>query len=220
MITFTSVSKSYEGQQVLRDVSFSLAKGEMAFITGPTGAGKTTLLRLIYMAERPDSGDIVVDERQLSSLRPSQIPLHRRNIGVVFQDFRLLDNLTVFDNVALALRIRGIGERDVQLLVTEALKSVHLRHKTDGYPRTLSGGEQQRVVIARAIVASPPVVLADEPTGNLDADTAQHIMRIFLELHVKGTTIFIATHNRDLFRYSGNRVMRIENGTLTGEEKE
>lgn len=218
MITFTNVSKSYDGQEVLKDVSFSLSRGEMAFITGPTGAGKTTLLRLIYMAERPDSGDIVVDDRQLSSLKMPQIPLHRREVGVVFQDFRLLDNLTVFDNVALALRIRGVGAKDVQLLVTEALKSVHLRHKAENYPRTLSGGEQQRVVIARAIVASPPVVLADEPTGNLDADTAQHIMRIFLDLHVKGTTVFIATHNRELFRYTGNKVFRIEGGALTGEE--
>lgn len=220
MITFLNVSKSYDGQQVLGNASFTLSRGEMAFVTGPTGAGKTTLLRLIYLAERPDSGDIVVDERQLRSLRASQVPMHRRNIGVVFQDFRLLDNLTVFDNVALALRIRSVGEKDVQLLVTEALKSVHLRHKIGNYPRTLSGGEQQRVVIARAIVASPPIVLADEPTGNLDADTAQHIMRIFLELHVKGTTIFIATHNRELFRYTGNRVLRIENGSIRAEETE
>jgi cell division transport system ATP-binding protein len=218
MITFTNVSKYYDGQPVLKNITFTLQRGEMAYITGPTGAGKSTLLKMVYLAEHPDEGDILIGDFQITSLKQSGIPMLRRDIGVVFQDFRLLDNLTAFDNVALALRIRDISERDLRGIVTEALKRVHLRHKMDSFPRTLSGGEQQRVVIARAFVSEPQVLLADEPTGNLDPETASHIIRLFLDINVRGTTVLVATHNRDLFKYTGKRVIKLDNGMLIGEE--
>jgi cell division transport system ATP-binding protein len=218
MIHFQNVTKEYENQTALRDITFSVEKGEMVFLTGPSGSGKTTLLKLIYLAELPDHGTISIAEWETDRLRESSIPFVRRNIGVVFQDFRLLDNRTVFENVSLALRIRGVGEREIKTRVADALKTVNLRHKADSYPRRLSGGEQQRVVIARAIVADPTVVLADEPTGNLDADTAESVMKTFKDIHARGTTILIATHNRDLYRNSGKRVLRLLEGALLGEE--
>ena len=218
MIHFQNVTKEYENQTALRAITFSVAKGEMLFLTGPSGSGKTTLLKLIYLAELPDHGTISIAEWQTNELRESSIPFVRRNIGVVFQDFRLLDNRTVFENVSLALRIRNVGEREIKSRVAEALKTVNLRHKADSYPRRLSGGEQQRVVIARAIVADPTVVLADEPTGNLDADTAESVMKTFKDIHARGTTILVATHNRDLYRNSGKRVLRLREGALIGEE--
>ena len=218
MIHFQNVSKEYENQTALHDLTFSVEKGEMAFLTGPSGSGKTTLLKLIYLAEMPDHGSITIADWETAELSESSIPLVRRSIGVVFQDFRLLDNRSVFENVSLALRIRGVGEREVKTRVADALKTVGLRHKADSYPRRLSGGEQQRVVIARAIVAEPTVLLADEPTGNLDPDTASDVMRTFKDIHAKGTTILIATHNRDLYRNSGKRIFRLSAGSLLGEE--
>lgn len=218
MIHFTNVSKIYENQAALRDITFSIEKGEMAFITGPSGAGKSTLLKIIYLSEKPDEGSVTIAEWELSKLKESSIPFLRRNIGVVFQDFRLLDNRNVFDNIAMALRIRGMTEYDVKERVMEVLKTVNLRHKADSFPKTLSGGEQQRVVIARAIVGEPTVLLADEPTGNLDADTAAGITRMFKEINAKGTTVLVATHNKELFRNTGRRVLKIDNGTIVGEE--
>lgn len=218
MITFQNVSKYYDYQTVLRNVTVSIEQGEMVFITGPSGAGKSTLLKLMYQAERPDEGDITIGDFHLASLKESMIPLLRRSIGVVFQDFKLINNLTVFDNVALALRIRGIKEKDIKTLVSNSLKHVHLRHLSDSYPRSLSGGEQQRIVIARAIVAEPVVLLADEPTGNLDPNTATDIIRLFREINLEGTTILIATHNRELFRNTGKRVLKLDDGNLIGEE--
>jgi len=218
MIHFQNVSKEYENLTALHDLTFSVEKGEMVFLTGPSGSGKTTLLRLIYLAELPDHGSISIAGWEATTLREASIPFVRRNIGVVFQDFRLLDNRNVFENVSLALRIRGVGEREVKSRVADALKTVNLRHKADSYPRRLSGGEQQRVVIARAIVAEPTVLLADEPTGNLDPETAEGVMRTFKDIHAKGTTIVVATHNRELYRNSGKRVFRLNAGSLVGEE--
>lgn len=219
MISFQDVTKDYDNQTALRDITFSIEKGEMVFITGPSGSGKTTLLNLIYHAEKPDKGSISVAGWNAGQLKESDIPYLRRSIGVVFQDFRLLWNRTVFENVALSLRIRGFDEKEIKTRVYEVLKAVGLRHKSDGYPRKLSGGEQQRVVIARSIIAEPTVLLADEPTGNLDPATAEDVMRTFKDINAKGTTILIATHNRELYRNSGKRVFRIEDGSLTGEEK-
>jgi cell division transport system ATP-binding protein len=218
MIHFQNVSKEYENLTALHDLTLSIEKGEMVFLTGPSGSGKTTLLRLIYLAELPDHGSISIAGWEATTLREASIPFVRRNIGVVFQDFRLLDNRNVFENVSLALRIRGVGEREVKSRVADALKTVNLRHKADSYPRRLSGGEQQRVVIARAIVAEPIVLLADEPTGNLDPETAEGVMRTFKDIHAKGTTIVVATHNRELYRNSGKRVFRLNAGSLVGEE--
>jgi cell division transport system ATP-binding protein len=219
MIHFDDVSKYYDTTFALRNITLSFEKGEIAFLSGPSGAGKTTLLKLIYAAEHPDSGRVAMAEWDSDHLNSATIPLLRRNIGIVFQDFRLLDNRNVFDNVALALRIRNIPERDVKGRVFETLRMVNLRHKTDSFPPTLSGGEQQRVVIARAIVGEPMMLLADEPTGNLDSDTAAGIMRIFREINTRGTTMIIATHNRELYRNTGMRVVRIDAGAITGIER-
>jgi len=219
MIHFSNVSKVYDNQTALRNITFSVEKGEMAFITGPSGAGKSTLLKIIYLSEKPDEGSVTVAEWELSKLKESSIPFLRRNIGVVFQDFRLLDNRNVFDNIAMALRIRGMTEYAVKENVMEVLKVVNLRHKADSFPKTLSGGEQQRVVIARAIVGEPTVLLADEPTGNLDPDTAAGIARMFKDINAKGTTVLVATHNRELYRNTGRRIIKIDNGTIVGEEK-
>jgi len=218
MIHFENVTKEYELQTALRDVTCSIEKGEMVFLTGPSGSGKTTMLKLVYLAELPDQGNITIAGWETGSLKESSIPFVRRNIGVVFQDFRLLDNRNIFENIALALRIRGIGEREIKMRVYEALKTVNLRHKADSYPRRLSGGEQQRIVIARAIVAEPTVLLADEPSGNLDPETAEDVLKTFKDIHAKGTTILIATHNRELYMNSGKRVLRLEAGSLISQE--
>lgn len=218
MIHFNNVTKEYDTQTALRNISFSVDKGEMIFLTGPSGSGKSTLLKLIYLAEKPDNGDIRIADWETSGLKESSIPIVRRNIGIIFQDFRLLENRTVFENIALALRIRGIGEKETKSRVYDALKTVNLRHKSDSYPKTLSGGEQQRVVIARAIVSEPRILLADEPTGNLDPDTAAGVARIFKDIHAKGTTILVATHNRELYRNTGKRVLKLDSGNLVGEE--
>ena len=218
MIRFDEVSKHYDTHTALRKVTFSVEKGEMVFITGPSGSGKSTLLKLIYMAERPDEGNILVSEWDTNTVRESQIPLLRRNIGVVFQDFRLLGNRDIFENVALSLRIRGVEEKELKARVFEALKSVNLRHKTENYPDTLSGGEQQRVAIARAIVSDPMIILADEPTGNVDPDASTGIIRTFKDINAKGATIVIATHNRELFRNTGRRLLKLDFGNYTGEE--
>lgn len=219
MIHFQDVSKHYDNHTALRKITFSIEKGEMVFITGPSGSGKSTLLKLIYMAEKPDEGDITVAEWETNKLKDSAIPLLRRNIGVVFQEFRLLDNRNIYENIALTLRIRGVDEREIKARVFESMKMVNLRHKADNYPSALSGGEQQRVAIARAIVSEPKILLADEPTGNVDPNTSAGIIRTFKDINAKGTTILIATHNREMFRDTGRRVIKLDFGNLVGEER-
>jgi cell division transport system ATP-binding protein len=218
MIKFNNVTKIYENITALRNVSFSIEKGEFVYITGPSGAGKTTLLKLIYLAEKPDSGDISIAGWDFNALKEKAVPYLRRNIGVVFQDFKLLNNKTVYENIAIALRIRGFKDKEIKERVYDALKLVNLRHKSDNYPPTLSGGEQQRATIARAIVGEPTILIADEPTGNLDADNTAGIMKIFKEIHAKGTTVLFATHNRNLFRHTGMRVLRLDSGNLVADE--
>lgn len=217
MIQFSEVSKYYDEEIVLKDISFNIEKGEMAFITGPSGAGKTTLLKLIYCAEHPDEGEIVVAGWDMSKLKQRTIPYLRRNVGIVFQDFKLLFNKTVFDNVALALRIHNMHPQEIKEDVNMVLKEVKLKHKTHVYPQHLSGGEQQRVVIARAMVTKPTVLLADEPTGNLDPANAKIIMNLFREINARGTTVFVATHNEDLFHGSGRRVLYLSNNQVVKE---
>ena len=218
MIQFQDVAKHYDNHTALRKISFSIEKGEMAFITGPSGSGKSTLLKLIYRAERASEGSIRVMDWALDAMKESDIPLLRRHIGVVFQDFRLLDNRNIFENVAFALRIRGADERELKARVFDTLKIVNLRHKSDNYPPSLSGGEQQRISLARAIVSDPAIILADEPTGNVDPDTSAGIVRIFKDINARGTTILIATHNRELFRNTGRKVLKLDFGNLVGEE--
>lgn len=199
MVRFENVVKTYESQEALSGVTFQAARGELLFLTGASGAGKSTLLKLIYRAIEPDGGSIIVNGIDTGSMKAGHIPGLRRNIGVVFQDFRLLSGRTVYDNVALALRIRGMAERAIKNQVMEVLKMVGLRHKADCWPETVSGGEQQRAVIARAIVAEPVLLLADEPTGNLDTRTGQELFDLLSRLNAqKGITFVIATHDKDL----------------------
>lgn len=218
MIHFADVSKHYDHHTALRKISFMVEKGEMAFITGPSGSGKSTLLKLVYRAEKAEEGSIRVMDWELNTMKESDIPLLRRHIGVVFQDFRLLDNRNIFENVAFALRIRGVDERELKARVFDTLKIVNLRHKSDSFPPSLSGGEQQRISLARAIVSDPAIILADEPTGNVDPDTSAGIIRIFKDISARGTTILIATHNRELFRNTGRRVLKLDFGNMAGEE--
>lgn len=217
MIQFIEVSKYYDNEVVIKDVSFLIEKGELAYITGPSGAGKTTLLKLIYRAEKPDSGRIVVAGWDVGELMQKTIPFLRRNVGIVFQDFKLLFNKTIFENIALSLRIHSLHTREIKEEVNEVLKDVGLKHKANDYPQHLSGGEQQRVVIARAMVSKPTVLLADEPTGNLDPETSTIIMKLFREINARGTTVLVATHHRELFSGTGRRVIYIKNGELIKE---
>lgn len=217
MIQFLNVSKNFEDDVVLRDITFTINKGELAYITGPSGAGKTTLLRLIYCAERPDDGQIIVAGWDLKQIKQRTIPYLRRNVGIVFQDFRLLPNMTVYDNIALALRIHNLHPQEIREDVNSVLKEVRLQHKSLTYPPHLSGGEQQRVVIARAMVTKPTVLLADEPTGNLDADSSRIIMHLFKEINARGTTVLIATHNESLFHDSGRRIFCLKDTIIEKE---
>ena len=214
MIEFYHVSKAYNGWPALHDVSFKIDKGEFVFLTGHSGAGKTTLLRLIFRADAPDEGQILVNNRNLLHIRESEIPYLRRMIGFVFQDFRLLPKKTVFENVALALKVTGMPEGVLRVRVAETLSAVGLGHKPDAMPLTLSAGEQQRVCLARAIVSDPQILLADEPTGNLDADLSGEILELMKSANARGTTVVLATHNRELLKRWRRRVMRLDQGRM------
>lgn len=217
MIQFSGVSKYYDNEVALKDITFTVDKGDMVFVTGPSGAGKSTLLKLVYRSERPDEGRIFVADWDVGKLKQKTIPFLRRHVGVVFQDFRLLSNRTVFENIALALRIHGIRPKDIREDVTEVLQDVGLKHKAHEYPQHLSGGEQQRVVIARAMVSRPTVLLADEPTGNLDPETSDIIMKLFKEINARGTTVLIATHHIQLFTGTGRKLIHLMEGRVVKE---
>ncbi len=219
MIQMYHVEKRYDaGSVALRDVSLSLERGEFAFLTGPSGAGKTTLLRLLFCAERATSGQIIVAGRNVSRLRPSAIPEMRRRIGVIFQDFKLLGDRSVYENVAIALEIAGAPRREIRARSWSILKRLGLGHRLDHLPKAISGGEQQRVAIARALVTEPPLLLADEPTGNLDPDLALDIMDIVADAHARGTTVLVATHDRMLLdRYRHRRIV-LEGGRMTADK--
>ncbi len=219
MIRVFDVDKAYDHHTtVLTALTFHIAKGEMVFLTGPSGAGKTTLLRLLYGAERPDHGQVIVNGRNIARLQHRHLPLLRRSLGLVFQDFKLLPERTAFDNIAFALRAVGAPTREVRERVTQLLEHVALSHRRDTLARRLSGGEQQRIVIARALINAPKLVLADEPTGNLDPDMTWDIMRLFQEIHQRGTTVLIATHDRalvqDAVSRAGCRVLTLRHGRL------
>lgn len=215
MITFEHVAKRYPGgMQALNDVNFHLEQGELAFLTGHSGAGKSTLLRLIALLERPSRGQVLFDGRNVSKLARRQIPYLRRRIGVIFQDHRLLSDKRVFDNVALPLMIAGVSYGEIQRRVRAALDKVDLLDKEKMYPPMLSGGEQQRVGIARAIIGKPPVLLADEPTGNLDPALSAELMNTFVQLNESGVTVLIASHDLDLIRRLGRRVLVLSKGEI------
>ncbi len=216
MIQMFHVTKRYTPSDApaLVDVNLHVKRGEFVFVTGPSGAGKTTLLRLLFCEEQPTEGQILVDNINLSRIRPSAIPYFRRNIGVIFQDFRLLSRRTLAENVGLPLEVAGLPRSVVRKRTMMALKEVGLAHKLGAYPPTLSGGEQQRAAIARAIIADPKIILADEPTGNLDPLLTREIVKLLMDINLKGTTVVVATHDESVLSFAKKRVIRLERGRV------
>ncbi|MGD8913358.1 MAG: cell division ATP-binding protein FtsE [Candidatus Thiodiazotropha sp.] len=220
MIHFHNVSKRYPGGHTgLSNVSLRIEAEEMVFLTGHSGAGKSTLLKLIGLLERPSAGQLHVNNRNLSRLKNRHIPYHRRDVGMIFQDHRLLHDRTVFDNVALPLVVAGVGHKEIGRRVRAALDKVGLLHKERDAPITLSGGEQQRVGIARAVVSKPPLVLADEPTGNLDPALSAEIMGLFKQFNQVGVTLLIASHDIDLINRMDTRILTLKQGQLVGDTR-
>ena len=216
MIEFDNVSKRYpDGHEALSQVSFALDAGEMAFLTGHSGAGKSTLLKLIMLMERPSGGELRVNNKNLNHLHKSQIPYYRRRVGVVFQNHQLLFDRTVFDNVALPLQVSGAQHRDIERRVRAALDKVGLLSKEKLNPVQLSGGEQQRIGIARAVVHTPRILLADEPTGNLDPELSAEIMTLFEDFRNVGVSVLVATHDIALISAMGERVLTLNQGRLS-----
>ena len=218
MIQFFQVTKYFDRYAALRDVTLRVDKGECVLLTGPSGAGKTTLLKLIFGAEVPDEGQILVQNRNIARLRASDVPYLRRTMGFVLQDFKLLPQKTVFENVALPLIIQGTAGLEVRRKVSEALKAVGLDHKRGSQTAGVSAGEQQRVCIARAIVNSPIILLADEPTGNLDTNLTMEIIELFKAIHARGTTIMLATHNRQIVEEMKGRIIRLHSGRVLSDQ--
>jgi len=219
MIQLFHVSKYYDRRPALSDINLLIEKGEFVLLMGPSGAGKTTLLKLLFGAERPDDGQILVQNRNVARLRPPDIPYLRRTMGIVFQDFRLLPKKNVFENVALPLMVQGASMFEIRRKVAEALKAVGIDYKKDQRPATLSAGEQQRVCIARAIVNSPIILLADEPTGNLDPHLASEIIELFKVINARGTTIMVATHNPQVMAQTNRRVLMLDQGKLIEDQR-
>jgi cell division transport system ATP-binding protein len=220
MIVFDSVTKVYEpGVVALEDVSLTIDKGEFVFIVGPSGSGKSTLIRLLLKELEPTKGRIIIGGRELGRLKRKLVPILRRNIGCVFQDFKLLPNRTAFENVAYALRVQGESKQEIRRKVPEVLALVGLSHKTSSFPDELSGGEQQRVSIARAFVNHPPLLICDEPTGNLDPDTSVGIMQLLYRINRTGTTVLMATHDREMVDKMRRRVIALEDGRLVRDER-
>ncbi len=214
MIRLQNVSKSYAGRLALKDVNLHVALGEFAFLVGPSGAGKSTLMRLLYREEVPTSGNVFIGGVNLNKISSPQIPLLRRRLGIIFQDYKLLTRQTAYDNVAYILRAHGIDEKEVRKRVNSALNVVNLEDKQDAFPDELSGGEQQRVGIARAIVNGPPVLLADEPTGNLDPATSLEIVQLLARISQRGTTVLISTHDHTIVNTMRRRVISMRAGEV------
>jgi cell division transport system ATP-binding protein len=219
MIEMQDIYKTYpNGVVALNGISVRIRQGEFVYVVGPSGAGKSTFIKMMYREEKPTSGSIMINGVNLARLKDSKVPLLRRHIGVVFQDFKLLPKLTVYENVAFALEVIEESPKMIKKKVMEVLDLVGLKHKARFFPNELSGGEQQRVSIARSIVNSPKIVIADEPTGNLDPDTSWGIMELFEEINNRGTTIVMATHNREIVNTIKRRVIAIENGKIVRDE--
>jgi cell division transport system ATP-binding protein len=219
LIQFLQVNKKYpSGPRALADVSFTIERGEYVLLTGASGAGKSTLLKLIYREEIPDSGQIVVAGRNVAALPRRKVPYLRRGIGVVFQSFRLIPRKTVFENVTYLPRLLGEAHEEQQRLCERALRRVGLAHRMNAYPQQLSGGEQQRVTLARALVGDPRILLADEPTGNLDPEISEEILELLEEVHGQGTTVVLATHDKRILDSMSRRILLLHRGRLASDE--
>ncbi|WP_298884838.1 cell division ATP-binding protein FtsE [uncultured Phascolarctobacterium sp.] len=219
MLKMTDVSKVYPGGSVaLQKVNIHIEPGEFVFVVGPSGAGKSTFIKMLFREVLPTTGSIFVNGVDILSLTPKEIPYMRRQLGIIFQDYRLLPDRTVYENVAFAMEVIETPRRKIKRRVLNVLDLVGLRHRADAYPNELSGGEQQRIAIARAIVNDPIMVIADEPTGNLDPETSWDIMEIFKEINAEGTTIVMATHDKEIVDAMGKRVIAIEDGNIVRDE--
>jgi cell division transport system ATP-binding protein len=213
------LTKQYDDRTILRDVNLQVANGEFVFVVGPSGAGKSTMLRMIYMAEAPSLGQVIVCSYVSSNMKRQQIPHLRRKVGVVFQDFKLLEDRDVFENVAISMRVTGAGNYAIKKRTTQVLTQVGLYHKRYDRPIKLSGGEQQRVAIARAVVNSPEILLADEPTGNLDPDVTAEILDLLFRINSAGTAVLMATHNHELVKNFGQRILLLRDGVLEEDRR-
>lgn len=221
MLKMTDVSKVYpSGSVALQDVNVNIEPGEFVFVVGPSGAGKSTFIKMLFREVLPTTGSIFVNGTDIMALTPKEIPYMRRQLGIIFQDYRLLPDRTVYENVAFAMQVIEAPHRKIKRQVLNVLDLVGLRHRANAYPNELSGGEQQRIAIARAIVNDPLLVIADEPTGNLDPETSWDIMEIFKEINATGTTIVMATHDKDVVDAMGKRVIAIEKGRIVRDEHE
>ncbi|MBE7018277.1 MAG: cell division ATP-binding protein FtsE [Ruminococcaceae bacterium] len=221
MLQFKNVSKTYEDTNVtaLENVNLDIEKGEFVFLVGHSGAGKSTLIKLITAEEQATSGEIIINDIQVNKLKRREIPYYRRTLGMVFQDFRLLDNKTVLENVAFAMKVVGATNRQIRRRAPDVLGRVGLSQKAHFLPEQLSGGEQQRVAIARALANNPNLIIADEPTGNLDPDTSKEIMEYLEEINRSGTTIIVATHDKDIVDSMHKRVIAVDGGTIVRDDE-
>lgn len=220
MIEFKNVTKKYDhGVVALDSINLFIEKGEFVFLVGPSGSGKSTFLKLVIKEEDATTGIININGKELQKIKNNDIPYLRRKIGFVFQDFRLLYDKTVYDNILFALRVIEASDRETKTRITKVLEQVGLKGKEDSYPNQLSGGEQQRISLARAMATRPPIIIADEPTGNLDNVTASEIMNLLYEINKEGTTVVVVTHDRNIIDTSGHRVVSLEKGKLVSDTK-
>lgn len=221
MIEFVNVKKEYNHDvMALDNININIQKGEFTFLVGPSGSGKSTFLKLMIKEEEPTSGKILIDNKDIGKLKNKDIPFLRRKIGFVFQDFRLLYDRNVYENIAFALRVIECTEREIKTQVKNVLEMVGLTGKEKYYPNQLSGGEQQRVALARALATKPPIIIADEPTGNLDPSTAQEIFKTLLDINARGTTILVVTHAMDIVKQLNKRVIALEHGKVIKDEQQ
>lgn len=214
MIEFYRVGKEYHGRRVLKDVTFKVERGEFLFLTGPSGAGKSTLLKLLYRGEQPSEGQILVNGMNVGAMPPKRVPELRRTMGIVFQDYKLLPTRNVYENVSFVLKFLGVASSERKRRAYQTLRLVELHHRLTAFPEELSGGEQQRVALARALVNEPELLIADEPTGNLDHRLAEEVMKLFSAINVRGTTVLVATHDRTLIQGSGRRCLTLDRGRV------
>ena len=221
MIVFEHVSKKFSSSiTALEDISLEIQKGEFVFLVGPSGAGKSTLLRLLAREYLPSSGKVTVDKIDISKIEDSQLPQYRKRVGFVFQDFKLLDDRTVYENVALSLEVRGVEDKDIEKDVEKTLKMFDIWNRRNLFPVQLSGGEAQRTAIARAIIGKPEILLADEPTGDLDPQTAWQVLQLLIEINSWGTTVVMATHNKEIVNTQKRRVISLKDGKVVKDSSE